>query len=111
VNSSKHKIAKIHGECCLKAASEGGILTRDASLAKVDLTLSSFKLSWADLAAPFGSYKTETNFLPTSTDVSTSDQARLNKFWNFCGFCIKVLYTVILPIPKNEDVVSHPVRA
>ena len=44
--------------CCLIPASEGGSLTRDASLAKADLTLSSFTLSWADLAAPFGSYKT-----------------------------------------------------
>ena len=66
--------------CCLISASEGGSLTRDASLAKADLTLSSCKLSWADLAAPFGAYKTETNFLPTSTDVSTSIPARLNKF-------------------------------
>jgi hypothetical protein len=44
--------------CCLIPASEGGSLTRDASLSKADLTLSSFTLSWADLAAPFGSYKT-----------------------------------------------------
>ena len=46
-----------------------------------------------------------------STFNHITRHVKLNKFWNFCGFCIKVLYTVFLPIPKNEVVVSHTVRA
>ena len=70
---------------------------------------SSMSELWDPSNFVFGSYKATTNCLETSTHWSSSSARRHGSSVFPC--VLTVLKAAFFPMPKNEETVSHPVRA
>ena len=57
------------------------------------------------------SYSLDISFRQTSTESSTSAWNIIDKSLNWSGVSFSALSIIFFPIPKKEDVVSHPVIA
>jgi hypothetical protein len=97
--------------CGMKMASQGGSLSKHASLSVANRTLNLLRSMWSSFSFPFWSYSRQTSFQAASLDLSVSQSARMNKSLKFSGLSLSTLKTVRLPIPNMDDVESHPVMA
>ena len=89
--------------CCLNVSSLGGSLTKVESLTVSNFTRNLFRSIWHRFDFPFGSY---------SLDISYRlNHSIRDKSLNWLGGSFRALNIEFFPIPKNEEVISHPVRA
>jgi hypothetical protein len=99
--------------CCLNVSSLaiGGSITKVESLTVANFTRNLFRSIWHRFVFPFESYSLDIRFRVRSTESSMSDYSIRDKSLNWLGVSFRALNTDFFPIPKNEEVVSHPVRA
>ena len=97
--------------CCLNVSSLGGSLTKVESLTVANFTRNLFRSIWHRFDFPFGSYSLDISFRLRSTELSMSEHSIREKSLNWVGVSYRAFNIAFFPIPKNEEVVSHPVRA
>ena len=97
--------------CCLNVSSLGGSLTKVESLTVANFTCNLFRSIWHRFDFPFGSYSLDISFRLRSTELSMSEHSNREKSLNWLGVSYRAFNIDFFPIPKNEEVVSHPVRA
>jgi hypothetical protein len=98
-------------QCCLNVSSLGGSLTKVESLTVANFTRNLFRSIWHHFDFPFGSYSLDISFRFRSTELSMSEHSIREKSLNWLGVSYIAFNIDFFPIPKNEEVVSHPVRA
>jgi hypothetical protein len=70
-----------------------------------------FRSIWHRFDFPFGSYSLDISFRLRSTELSMSEHSIREKSLNWLGVSYRSFNIDFFPMPKNEEVVSHPVRA
>jgi hypothetical protein len=91
-------------------SSLGGSLTKVESLTVDNFTRNLFRSIWHRFNFPFGSYSPDISFRLRSTELSMSEYYIRDKSLNWLGVSFRAFNIDFFPIPKNEEVVSHPVR-
>ena len=97
--------------CCLNVSSLRGSLTKVESLTVANFTRNLFRSIWHRFDFPFGLYSLDISFRLRSTELSMSEDTIREKSLNWLGVSYRAFNVDFFPIPKNEEVVSHPVRA
>jgi hypothetical protein len=69
----------------VKVASQGGGLTKHASLSVANITLNLLRSTWSSFSFPFWSHSRQTSFLAASIDSSVSQSERMDKSLKFSG--------------------------